>query len=147
MSFVPCIQCQRHVRVAERVCPFCSQRHPAGEQLPRLLPEAATRLSRAALVALGATLAGSACGSTVVLDADDPAVGGQGGTSASSSVVSSSSTGNGGAGGVADGGGGGDGGVGAIGLMYGAPATGGFGGDGGGRADLYGSPPPPEDDP
>src|SRR5262245_10859835 len=54
-QLVPCIHCDRHVRVAETRCPFC-QGALAGE------PAAAARagrgrMSRAAMLAVGATLA------------------------------------------------------------------------------------------
>ncbi len=52
---VPCPECNRHVRVTEAVCPFCAlPLDLAGTPEPRL-PR--TRLSRAATLAFGATLA------------------------------------------------------------------------------------------
>lgn len=69
----PCPSCNRHVRAADVVCPFCSapqpSRSPRAEALPR------PRLNRAAIFAAGAALAGmSACSSTA--NPTDAGVGG-----------------------------------------------------------------------
>lgn len=60
----PCPSCNRHVRAEETACPFCAAALPSRASLPeRVLPRG--RLSRAALIAAGATLAGlSACSSS-----------------------------------------------------------------------------------
>lgn len=55
----PCPQCHRHVRLEESSCPFCSSRLSPGAA-PRSLPTAG--LKRAALFALTATVASTACG-------------------------------------------------------------------------------------
>jgi hypothetical protein len=61
-AFVPCSQCQRHVRSDEAVCPFCGGTLPLSI-VPRTQPKA--RLGRAATFAFGAAVAASttiACG-------------------------------------------------------------------------------------
>ena len=60
---VPCPGCQRHVRAADRACPFCSAVLPAS-LAGTAMPAAPPRLSRAAMLAFGASLALGACGSS-----------------------------------------------------------------------------------
>jgi hypothetical protein len=65
-TLIPCVGCGRHVRVADRGCPFCGADVEAHDS-----PAVSTvggRLGRAAIFALGATLAvgAAACGATVV---------------------------------------------------------------------------------
>lgn len=57
---LPCFGCNRHVRAAEAVCPFCGEALPLSlrRRVP-LLP--VRRLGRAATLAFGAALAVSAC--------------------------------------------------------------------------------------
>ena len=56
-ALVPCPACRRHIRAVETTCPFCSRAvSQASAQAVR--PAMTGRLSRAALVALGTTLAG-----------------------------------------------------------------------------------------
>jgi hypothetical protein len=63
LALRPCPSCARHARVSEPACPFCGAR--LGEAFRTfVLPRApTTRLSRAALVALGAGGVVVACGS------------------------------------------------------------------------------------
>ena len=98
--------CNRHVRVADPVCPFCAAALPAraaaaGRALPR------GRLSRAAIFAAGATLAGmAACTDT----SNNPADGGAGGAGANDGAAAAGGAAGGSAGsGGATGGAGGRG--------------------------------------
>jgi hypothetical protein len=60
----PCPGCSRHVRVDELVCPFCrAGLSPAFAR--RLAPDTTQRLSRAAMFAVGATLAAAGCSATL----------------------------------------------------------------------------------
>ena len=79
---LPCPACRRHVRDSEPTCPFCAATLPcvAAVAGPR------RRMSRAALFAAGATLAGvTACSSSTPLVTEkdaavqDAATGGSGG--------------------------------------------------------------------
>lgn len=149
-----CHGCRRHVRVDEDDCPFC--RAPLERVLIRRagpLP----RVTRAALVTVGA-VALAACGSEIVLHDDPGAEPGAGGATNSGTTSASSASVSSGAGGM--GGMGGEMGLGGIGPLYGAPGVGGAltptgaggaGGqpvnDGGGQGTLYGSPPEPGEDP
>lgn len=70
IQLAPCPHCQRHLRVSESVCPFC-----AGSVSGRLVPKQSkplpTRgLSRAGILALGASLA--AAGALVEGCAEEP---------------------------------------------------------------------------
>jgi len=70
----PCPACNRHVDVAENVCPFCTTALPAAfrAQQPPAPPRA--RLGRAALMAAGATLMGAAaCSSNDAISGADAA--------------------------------------------------------------------------
>jgi hypothetical protein len=73
----PCPTCARHVRVDDAACPFCAS--PLGEAFRRSTRSRApaTRLSRAALYALGVTV--TACGGAEAPTAKD---GGEGTDSA-----------------------------------------------------------------
>ena len=55
----PCPGCSRHVKVAERVCPFCARDLPA-QPVAAVTPPGRPRMSRAAAFALGATMVGAA---------------------------------------------------------------------------------------
>src|SRR4051812_24301091 len=67
---VPCPECGRHVRVSETECPFCAlPLELSGTPEPRL---PSGRLSRAATLAFGATLA-SATALAACSDANAPA--------------------------------------------------------------------------
>ena len=69
----PCPACNRHVDVAEGACPFCATALPAAFRAqPRLIPLRG-RLSRAALMAAGATLMGAAACSSEALTSNDAA--------------------------------------------------------------------------
>jgi hypothetical protein len=74
-SLVPCPSCARHVRVEETRCPFCDGPLPARAPVAARGPSAPGRLSRAALFAAGATLAGAAgCSSDSIGVAADAGV-------------------------------------------------------------------------
>jgi hypothetical protein len=60
----PCPGCARHVLASERACPFCHAAMPE-DFSSRVRPEAPRRLSRAAVIALGTSLALAGCGDTV----------------------------------------------------------------------------------
>jgi len=68
MPLAPCIQCQRHVKASEAVCPFCAAVLP---QAAPSLPVARKRTSRAAMVLAAITVAASAGGATGCKDDDD----------------------------------------------------------------------------
>lgn len=72
---IPCPDCARHVRATEVACPFCSAALPV-TQAARAWPRSTgTRLSRAALFALGASAAAvAACGGETNGDATDGGV-------------------------------------------------------------------------
>jgi hypothetical protein len=64
---LPCPSCDRHVRASEAACPFCAAALPVALRSSQPLPRSpATRLSRAALFALGTSAAAlaAACGGT-----------------------------------------------------------------------------------
>jgi hypothetical protein len=93
----PCPSCNRHVRVADPVCPFCSE--PQAERPPRAeAPFGRPRLNRAAIFAAGAALAGmSACSTTG--NPPDAGVGGATGAGTGGAGASGGAGGAGGAGG------------------------------------------------
>jgi hypothetical protein len=70
----PCPTCNRHVDVAEGACPFCATALPAAFRAqPPLIPLRG-RLSRAALMAAGATLMGAAaCSNNDAISGNDAA--------------------------------------------------------------------------
>src|SRR3954469_15392127 len=111
-QLVPCPECSRHVRVSEPECPFCAQ--PLEPRLPGV------RLSRAATLAFGATLASAAalaaCSGT---DAPVPVYGAPAGGAANVAGAAGASAAGAPAAGAANGSGGG-----AV-AVYGAPAAGG----------------------
>ena len=113
---VPCPECGRHVRVSESECPFCAlPLDLAGTQEPRL---PATRLSRAATLAFGATLVSASALAACSSDSDTGTGNGGGATSTAGAA---------GAAGAA---------------AAGATSTGGgTSGHGGGSAPIYGAPP------
>ena len=135
---VPCPECNRHVRVSERECPFCAlPLDLSATPEPRLPRE---RLSRAATLAFGATLASATalvdCGNVVpIYGAPAPAGGSAGVAGAAGSTAPAA----------------GSGGSGAVVPVYGAPAGGGFGtgnagsgnagSGGGGPVPVYGAAP------
>ena len=57
---VPCASCARHVRVTENACPFCGASLSSELRATPAPVPPRTRLSRAGLVALGASVAGAA---------------------------------------------------------------------------------------
>jgi hypothetical protein len=132
----PCTECNRHGRVSEGACPFC------GATLSSVAapPVPNRRMSRAALVAFGATVATGMVATGCSSDDDGGGSGGSGATAGS---------GGGGTGGAATGGQGGsagtagNAGVGAAGPLYGLPPLDGGAGQGGsaGANSLYGGPP------
>lgn len=61
-SLVPCPSCGRHVRVAERACPFCAASLSRGAQSAAVIPSATQRMSRAAAFTFAASLAIAGCG-------------------------------------------------------------------------------------
>lgn len=64
-QLAPCPYCQRHLRITERVCPFC-EADVAGALAARARPAVSTRgLSRASILALGASLAAVAGSATL----------------------------------------------------------------------------------
>lgn len=140
---VPCPECSRHVRVTEAACPFCSLPLDLADTPAPVMP--GQRLSRAATLAFGATLASAtalaACGSTVpVYGAPGP------GPVAGAAGEESSGGASGNAGSTAS-----DGGA-TAGPVYGAPAAGSANNDagasssaGGGQVPVYGAPPPQDD--
>ncbi len=140
-ELIPCSECNRHGRVAEGACPFCGAALSNDGQVP--MP--GRRMSRAAIVAFGASVAAgfgaTGCGS----DDDSTGSGGSGATSGSGGSGGSAT---GGQGGTASGGAAGTAGTGgAVGPLYGTPPPdGGAGqtgtGGGAGSASLYGLPPP-----
>ena len=153
---VPCPGCQRHVRVSEAACPFCSAPLDLASTPAPVLPT--RRLGRSALFAFGATLAASLAATSCGGDSDSGGSGGSSGSGGGSTGGAGGSGGGstGGSGGSATGGasgGGGaagaDGGGGFAGAapLYGMPADAGSDaqntGGGGGGQPLYGAPPPP----
>ncbi len=149
---VPCPACARHVRTTHAACPFCAMPLPA-DLARRAVPDAPTRLGRAALFAFGASIAVGACGSDVASDTAG-STSGSGGSRTTTTGATSTTT-NGGMGGALYGGAppplqdagpedGGD---------AGTAGAGGAGGDPGGgmggcpscpmSGPAYGSPPPP----
>ncbi|HSY41613.1 MAG TPA: hypothetical protein VLA79_18870 [Polyangia bacterium] len=70
----PCPACNRHVDIAESACPFCATALPASFRArPPLIPLRG-RLSRAALMAAGATLMGAAaCSGNDAISGNDAA--------------------------------------------------------------------------
>lgn len=104
---VPCPECSRHVRVTETACPFCSLPLDLADAPSPVLP--GQRLSRAATLAFGATLASAtalaACGGDAVISDPVPfygapsagaSAGGDGGSSGSGTAGAESSAGRGG---------------------------------------------------
>lgn len=61
----PCPQCDSHLRVTETACPFCGGQLASDWNAVQALPNHG-RLSRAAAVAMAATVAVSGCTETVV---------------------------------------------------------------------------------
>lgn len=60
---VPCPGCARHVRAAERACPFCDSALPT-DLAASAVPAATTRMKRAAVFTFATSLALAGCGST-----------------------------------------------------------------------------------
>jgi hypothetical protein len=113
----PCPGCARHARVSEPACPFCGAR--LGEAFRTFVPPRAptTRLTRAALAALGAGGVVVACGSGSVTR-EEPVDGGgalsmpeDGGSTPDSSAASASDAST-------------DADAGATGFFYAAPEAG-----------------------
>ncbi len=122
-ELAPCTECNRHARATEGSCPFCGAALNTAEHVP--MPN--RRMSRAAIVAFGASLAAgfvaTGCGS----DDDDAGSGGSAGTGGSATGGAAGSGGaTGGQGGATGGQGGaagaaGNAGAGNFGGLYGAP--------------------------
>ena len=119
---VPCPECNRHVRVSERECPFCALPLDLADTPPPMLPRG--RLSRAATLAFGATIASatalSACGG----DAEESGVPNDAGAAGLASAGAN---------------------IGGAVAIYGAPSGGQFGVAGspvlGSEGGVYGAPP------
>jgi hypothetical protein len=63
-SFVPCLSCARHVRTTDERCPFCAT--PLTDAMhAHVSVEPSARVSRAVMLAIGASLALAACGDSV----------------------------------------------------------------------------------
>lgn len=141
IQFAPCPSCSRHVRASEGACPFCKAALDPKAQRARVIPGVDPRISRAAAIAMVATLSLAACDeegtvATPVYGAPAPTAGsgGGGGSGGSSSGSGGSDSGGGGAAGEG-GGAAGESGAGAGGEQAGA------GGEGGQAAPAYGLPP------
>ena len=108
---VPCPECGRHVRVTETACPFCALALDLADTPAPILP--GQRLSRAATLAFGATLASAtalaACSSVPVYGAPSPVAGAAGTPTSTAGASGTENAGRGGTG---------------IGPVYGAPAGG-----------------------
>jgi hypothetical protein len=61
MNLVPCPGCSRHIRIAERECPFCGSALSAN-LASKVIPGSTQRLSRAAAFVFTTTLAVTGCG-------------------------------------------------------------------------------------
>jgi hypothetical protein len=71
-QLAPCPHCKRHVRVTERSCPFCEASLDAG-LAGRARPSVSTRgLSRASILALGASMAAAMGAGVLEGCADEP---------------------------------------------------------------------------
>ena len=71
----PCPACNRHVDAGESACPFCAAALPVSLRAQQL-PATPRRLSRAALLAAGATLIGAAACNNPPAPAPVPLYGG-----------------------------------------------------------------------
>jgi hypothetical protein len=89
---IPCSSCRRHVRRTEAACPFCAAELPGAEPAPAARAAAPPGAKRAALFAMGVTLAASACepensvpvyGAPWVPEAGSSGAGGSGGNGGS----------------------------------------------------------------
>lgn len=126
MQLLPCPSCSRHILLTEDTCPFCSAAVSGllAERAPPARSESGSRLSRAAMIALGAlAVAPTACGGESESNGTGgaKATGGAPGAGGESSGTGGGSEESGGArgdGGASTGGS-------QIGPVYGAPATGG----------------------
>ena len=152
---VPCPGCQRHIRVVETACPFCSQELALQNVPPRPLPR--SRLGRAKTFWFGATLAGAtaiaSCGGDAEEDSGSGGSTGSGGTSATTGGSSTTGGGYATGGSYASGGssaatGGSTGEAGATGEAGSGPLDDGgvqppygFPADDGGAMPVYGGPP------
>jgi len=120
---IPCSSCRRHVKRTEGVCPFCAAPLPSTSlDLPAARP-VPPGTKRAALFAMGISLAASACeadNSVPVYGAPNVPLGGSSGASGSGG---NGSGGNGNPGGGGGSGGNGPSGAGAGGAAAGAGGT------------------------
>lgn len=139
-SLVPCLACHRHVRAAERSCPFCGTGLPALAAPPR---RPTARLGRAATFAFGAAaLTSAGCSSTPAPGVLDAGGGGADAPAIETDAPAIETD----AGLEADAGDAIDAGIDAGGVAppYGiSPVDAGPGDDGGGTGNLYGAPPAP----
>lgn len=80
--WIPCGACERHIKSTESACPFCGASPSVSDGALARARERMPRLHRAAIVALGTTLAGAAamtpagCSSNTVGGSDASAEGG-----------------------------------------------------------------------
>ncbi|MEZ4225767.1 MAG: hypothetical protein R3B13_32745 [Polyangiaceae bacterium] len=140
-DLVPCTECNRHARASDGACPFCGGELSPTPQIP--LPD--RRMSRAAVVAFGATLATGMMATGCSSDDDGGGSGGSSGSGATGATggASGGQGGASGSAGTAGASGAATGGFGGIAPAYGLPADAGPGGAGGssGMAAAYGLPP------
>jgi hypothetical protein len=135
---LPCPACNRHVQTSESACPFCQQilSEEFRATRPRALP--CTRLTRAAVFAVGASLAAApACGDETGSNDGGMADASAGGTSGAQGGAGGGAVATGGTGGSLTGTGGtgvpGTGGNRGTGGVSGSGGTSGAGGSGGNR--------------
>jgi hypothetical protein len=133
---VPCPSCERHLRASETTCPFCGSAVDLSGLPPPALPN--RRLSRAALVAFGATIAAGVAATSCGGDTDEPDKGGSGGSAAGGGGAGGS--GGNGSGGGSTGGNAGSSTGGSSGSSTGGSSGSGTGGDGGSVGPVYGIP-------
>ncbi|MDP3275636.1 MAG: hypothetical protein Q8Q09_10605 [Deltaproteobacteria bacterium] len=70
-THIPCTQCARHVRATDPQCPFCGTAITEAQRLSvASAPSLSHRLSRSAMLAVGASLTLGACASTTSGDRD-----------------------------------------------------------------------------
>ena len=67
---IPCLACSRHVRIQDASCPFCGNDMAAAQAAAPALPPAMAwrHLGRAAVFAIGSTMAVTACGGEAAED-------------------------------------------------------------------------------
>lgn len=75
--FLPCPNCNRHVKGADARCPFCEMAMPVHRQGAPTTSQPLGRLSRIAILTVGATLVGGAAGCADSPAKTDAGTGGQ----------------------------------------------------------------------